>query len=289
MFRSFSRLINTIVYVWRFMLKNEDLLILALLSAIFSGLWVAVSFEYLLPGFLVALEHVDGTNWPHVVAVPLLFFIILHFLYLFFSATIIHVAKERISGQKISIFEGINHMYARIPGLIGWMLMSLLVGFLLSLLESHSRTRRIVASVLQVSWSMISLMVLPIMVCEGVGPIKAIKNSMSLIKNTWRIWLGPGIIFLVLFALVGFVVVGLSYLWLFFFAPQADLGLLFEHISTLLSPGTWAAILVALLLVMYLFSMMYKSVFGAYVYLALKNPTLLKDKDHVLIERAMGK
>jgi hypothetical protein len=43
----------------------------------------------------------------------------------------------------------------------------------------------VLSSIAQVAWSVITYLVIPVLVVEGVGPIEAIKRSASMVRRTW--------------------------------------------------------------------------------------------------------
>ena len=44
---------------------------------------------------------------------------------------------------------------------------------------------RIVASLFGLAWNIVTYLVVPILVVEGIGPIEAVKRSGALLKKTW--------------------------------------------------------------------------------------------------------
>lgn len=66
---------------------------------------------------------------------------------------------------------------------------------------------RIVSSLFGLAWNIVTYLVVPILVVEGVGPIEAVKRSGALLKKTWGEQivgnLGIGLVFtLITFALI---------------------------------------------------------------------------------------
>jgi hypothetical protein len=76
--------------------------------------------------------------------------------------------------------------------LLGWSVISALVGLLVSFLRGDgdgnivsSILRSLLAGVVAVVWSVITMLVMPVIVLENLGVIAAIKRSSSIIKNSW--------------------------------------------------------------------------------------------------------
>lgn len=81
---------------------------------------------------------------------------------------------------------------SHIGTLLGWSVISALVGLLVSFLRGDgdgnlvsSILRSLLAGVVAVVWSVITMLVMPVIVLENVGVIAAIKRSSSIIKTSW--------------------------------------------------------------------------------------------------------
>jgi hypothetical protein len=76
--------------------------------------------------------------------------------------------------------------------LLGWSMISVLVGVVVSFIRGDSGggiastiVRTVLAGVVAAAWSVITLLVMPVIVLENLGAIAAIKRSSSLIKSSW--------------------------------------------------------------------------------------------------------
>ncbi len=70
--------------------------------------------------------------------------------------------------------------------LLPWVFVSATVSIVLRALEERAGIfGRIVGSLAGVAWSVVTFLVLPILVIEGIGPIAAVKRSGELFKRTW--------------------------------------------------------------------------------------------------------
>jgi hypothetical protein len=75
---------------------------------------------------------------------------------------------------------------ARLPQIVGWALVSASVGLLLKAIESYSeKFGQIVAALLGGAWSIATFFVVPVLVVEQVGPIDAVRRSLSVLRRTW--------------------------------------------------------------------------------------------------------
>ncbi len=81
---------------------------------------------------------------------------------------------------------------SHIGTLLGWSIISALVGLLVSFIRGDgdgsivtSILRSLLAGVVAAAWSVITLLVMPVIVLENTGVITAIKRSSSIIKTSW--------------------------------------------------------------------------------------------------------
>jgi hypothetical protein len=74
----------------------------------------------------------------------------------------------------------------RLPQILGWAFVSAVIGVLLRTVENaHKDAGRIVARLLGSAWTALTFFVVPVLVLDGVGPLKAIKRSTVTLKSTW--------------------------------------------------------------------------------------------------------
>src|SRR5207247_253113 len=86
-----------------------------------------------------------------------------------------------------------------------WSMCAATVGLLFRLTAIRSDAGgRIVSRILGSGWAIATLFVLPTMVVEGIGPLKAFRRSRALLKDRWGAHqkgvLGTGMVFLLLFS-----------------------------------------------------------------------------------------
>jgi hypothetical protein len=91
-----------------------------------------------------------------------------------------------MNGDNPTIGDGFRAAAARLPGIIGWALVSATVGLILRILEDRSdKVGRFVAGLFGMAWTVVSFLVVPILVVENKNPITALKDSTVLLKKTW--------------------------------------------------------------------------------------------------------
>ena len=75
---------------------------------------------------------------------------------------------------------------ARLHVIFAWSLLSATFGMILRVIEERSNAAgEIVASLIGIAWTVMSFFVVPILALENKGPIKAMQESTSLVKQTW--------------------------------------------------------------------------------------------------------
>ena len=103
-----------------------------------------------------------------------------------FAATLIAAANERLDGGSFTMGQAFSKATSRTPSILGWSAINSTVGVVLQAVRDKAGfLGDIAAGLIGAAWNVVTWLVLPIIVVEGVGPIVAIKKSASLLKSTW--------------------------------------------------------------------------------------------------------
>jgi hypothetical protein len=176
------------------MRQDPEMLVFPVLGSFFSILFVAV---LLVPSILTQVLADQGGGFSLVfggVEIVLLFvsYFVLGFLSTFFNTCVVYTAKTRFEGGDATFFEALAFALARIPQIASWSLVSATVGVLLRSLDQMANQRGVlgmvmrgVRTVIGITWSLVTMFVIPVMVYEDVGPIEAIKRSTATLRDTW--------------------------------------------------------------------------------------------------------
>jgi hypothetical protein len=173
--------------------KDRELLWFALLSFIFSTLFVvAMIFPTVLSTLMDNNFSQDSLQLFEYTILFVTYFG-LAFIATFFNVCVVYTTKVRFEGGNATFGESINFAFSRIGVIIQWSLISASVGLLLRLLHNLASrlgkigelVANIVIGLLGMTWSILTIFVVPVLVYEGVGPIDAIRKSTSVIKKTW--------------------------------------------------------------------------------------------------------
>jgi hypothetical protein len=94
-------------------------------------------------------------------------------------------ADAALRGEEASLGQGLRVAAGRLPAISGWALINALLSIVLRALETRSELAWIAGALVGGAWSVVSLLAIPAIALEDVGPIDAIKRSGSLFKQHW--------------------------------------------------------------------------------------------------------
>jgi hypothetical protein len=194
-----SRTIELAKASWQVLKADKELLLLPVLSLI-ATILVAATFlaPILLGGDATALED------PGPVGYVLLFaaYVVLAFITIFFNAALVHAANERLDGGDPTLGSAIRGALMRVGRILPWAIVSATVSIILRAIEERAGAfGRIISAIGGVAWSLVTFLVIPVLVIEGVGVGEAVKRSGALFKKTW----GENVAAQVGFGLIGFL------------------------------------------------------------------------------------
>jgi hypothetical protein len=175
---------------WQVLRTDKKLIIFPILSGI-GCLFVMAGFA--LP--FVAQPHLldflnDKGNGVHpppwVYIVAFAYYFCSYFVVVFFNAALISCALVRFNGGTPTLADGLGAAASRLPQILAWALVSATIGVILKVVENaHEKAGAFIAAILGTAWTVITFFVVPVLVVERVGPIEAVKRSMSILKHTW--------------------------------------------------------------------------------------------------------
>lgn len=183
---------------WRVLKADKELLVLPLLSAT-ASLIVIVSLVSSI-GFS-GMERLVNDEGVVGYAVLALIYLLLTFITIFSNAAIVHAANQRLTGGEPTLGSALRGASRHFGAILIWSIVSTTVSLLLEALERSGWLGRIVTSLAQIAWSVVTFLVLPVIVVEQSDAFRAIDRSKQLLRRTW----GENIAGQLGFGLLGFV------------------------------------------------------------------------------------
>lgn len=168
----------------RFLKKHPQTIIFPIFGLL---IWLILSSTIVMTtlAFMPKIKFALG-NYPLVSIIPLALAYIVAFVFIpmFINATMFKYVLHNMQNNKCSIITAIGQTGKNIPALLGWTLISGSIGVIFKGIEGGHRTsRRIFQNILGFSWGICSYLIMPIMIGQNVGPIKAFKQSYKWGRN----------------------------------------------------------------------------------------------------------
>jgi hypothetical protein len=174
---------------------------------------ILLAASFVVPVFMTANWRLPQANAPVeqkvlYYATLFTFYFCLYMIMTFFNVALVAGAAKRMTGVEPTISVCLGEAGKRIHLILGWALVSATVGLVLRLIEERlPKLGQIVTAILGAAWAIVSFLVVPALVLDGLGPIAALKESGRKLRQTWGEQIVAewsfGLIFLALFLGVG--------------------------------------------------------------------------------------
>ena len=186
---------------WAVLQHDRELAVLPILGALAS---IAVVLAIGLPIWLSTDGIDDGGSSgsePMLWIGGIIILFAVTVITVFFNAAVVSGARERFSGGDPTISSAIKGAFSRLHVIVPWAILALTVGMIIRAIQSSDNiVARILGSLLNMAWGVLTLLVVPILVVEQTGPFRSLSRSGELLRHTW----GENLI-----AQVGFGIIGL--------------------------------------------------------------------------------
>jgi hypothetical protein len=215
MFQAFSRSWQLIKASYRVLRSDPELLVLPAVSMVAV---VILSIAFFWPAYSTGL--LDGlidedtrTAGSAAVGIALLFlfYLVMYTIVIYSNVALVGAAMMRLRGEDPSVRDGLRIANTHLGQIVGYAALSATVGVILSMLRDRDNIiGRIIAGLVDIAWSVVTFLVVPVLVIENIGPIEAIKRSTGLLRRTWGEQIvanaGVGLVMgLITFALILFI------------------------------------------------------------------------------------
>lgn len=180
-------LIKSILIILR---SNKNFIFFILMSWIFSFVFFGIMIIF----FILNLQFKDSIIFIDYVMFFLIY-ICIYFIINFFNTCLIHSIIKLMSKEDIQKNESIKFSFIIIKRIFFWTFFLSTFGLVLNLIYQFSKINykfkktmiKTMNYLIGGSWSIISILVHPIMVDKKSNPLNSLKKSINLIKKTWDI------------------------------------------------------------------------------------------------------
>jgi hypothetical protein len=167
---------------WSLLRSDKQLIWLPIISVLAT---LAAIITFAVPAF--ALANLGGGSFrPLAIAVGIVGYFALAYITIFFNAALVFAADQLMRGEKPTISTAIAGARQRAHRILPWAIVSAVVSVILRAIEQRGGIiGRIGGMIAGIAWSLVTFLVLPVLVLEGIGVRDAIKRSTELFKRTW--------------------------------------------------------------------------------------------------------
>jgi hypothetical protein len=164
---------------WALLRENRVLIRFPLYGAFAT---IAMAAIVLGPGIYLISEHKTAIGG----ALAVIGFYLLAVIGIYFSVGLAAAADMIFRGQQASVADGLAVSRSRFSQICGWAAVSTVVGLVLSLLEDQGGIfGAVFGRLLDIGWSLITFLAVPVIAIEGAGPFETLKRSGSLFRSRW--------------------------------------------------------------------------------------------------------
>jgi len=162
--------------------SDKELLLFPVISSI-AALLVAATF--LIP--IIGLRLFEGGHMgPLGFVVGFLFYVCQYFVIFYFNVALVGAAMIRLEGGDPTVADGLRIAKGKIGVILGYAAIAATVGIILKAIQERAGfVGKIVVGLLGAAWTVATFLVVPVLVAQDVGPVDALKESVSLLKKTW--------------------------------------------------------------------------------------------------------
>lgn len=115
-----------------------------------------------------------------------LYYFASYFGIVFFNVALLCCAERALDGHTPSLGQGFAGAAGRLPAILGWSLVSAVVGVALRWLERASpKLGGLAAGLFGLGWTAVSFFVVPVLAIEGCGPVAALQRSGEVLRERW--------------------------------------------------------------------------------------------------------
>ncbi|HKJ34432.1 MAG TPA: DUF6159 family protein [Balneolales bacterium] len=180
MWGKFSRSWYLIKLSFGILREDPELLIYPVISLIAAVILMGI---FAIPLFWnYTLTSAKSVIYP----VFILYYLILYSVIIFSNSALVGSIIIKIRGGNPTISDGFGVAFSHIWDIFGYALIAATVGLILSMIqEKLGSIGKIFTFITSLAWSVMTFLVVPVLIVEGIGSVDAIKRSSLLLKKTW--------------------------------------------------------------------------------------------------------
>lgn len=181
MFDKFSRSWELVKASASVLRSDKELMLFPLISGLAT---LVVMATFLIPVFALRIfENGIGVGGA---VLGFLFYFCQYSVIIFFNCALVGAAMIRLEGGDPSLRDGFYAAKSRLPSILGYAAIAATVGVFLQALKSEDNfIVRLIGSGLGVAWTLATFLVVPVLVSRDIGPVDALKESVTLLRRTW--------------------------------------------------------------------------------------------------------
>lgn len=178
---------------WNVLRRDRELLALPVISGVVS---IVVFASFLLPGYLSLdsrttidefgrlTETLEPTVWTYVLGAA--FYVVSAFFVIFFNAALVHATNQRLDGGDPTLASALAGAWARRGLILRWAIVSATVSMIIrQIQENGGLIGRLLGGLIGIAWGVVTFLVLPTLVIEGLGVRDALSRSAASVRTTW--------------------------------------------------------------------------------------------------------
>ena len=162
--------------------SDKELLLFPVISSVAMLVVIAT---FLVPVLGLRLFE-GGEIGPLGAVIGFLFYLCQYFVIFFFNSALVGAAMIRLEGGDPTVADGLRIARSKIAPILGYAAIAATVGLLLKAIEERVGTLgKIITGLLGTAWTLATFLAVPVLVARDIGPLDAVKESVSLLKRTW--------------------------------------------------------------------------------------------------------
>ena len=176
---------------WRVLRKDKELLWLPVLGGLAALIIAGAVF-----GLIVLIDYDPSVGWGDFevsggsVWLVILGVVASAIAVYFFQGALVHGAHDRLTGGDPTVPSAVRGAWKRIGAIAPWAIVTLVVGIIINTIQNAARDRAgfagaLLGGLLDLAWRVMTFLVMPIIIVEGVGPFRALGRSKNLLRRTW--------------------------------------------------------------------------------------------------------